>query len=52
MKQNIVGREYECERLDDCMLSNQAQLIIIYGRRRIGKTFLINEYFDHHSRSK
>lgn len=48
MKQNIVGREYECERLDDCMLSNQAQLIIIYGRRRIGKTFLINEYFDHH----
>ena len=23
-----------------------AQLIIVYGRRRVGKTFLINQYFD------
>ena len=28
------------------MQSDSAQLIIVYGRRRVGKTFLINEYFD------
>ena len=23
-----------------------AQLVIVYGRRRVGKTYLINEYYD------
>lgn len=46
MRSYIIGREYECERLADCIDSNQSQLIIVYGRRRIGKTFLINEYFN------
>ena len=27
------------------MHTDSAQLVIIYGRRRVGKTFLINEYF-------
>jgi len=42
----IIGRIKECERLDECMNSDNAQLIIVYGRRRVGKTFLINEYFN------
>lgn len=46
MKNKIIGRHNECERLDDCMQDDTAQLIIVYGRRRVGKTFLINEYFD------
>lgn len=44
-KTKIVGRIEEYERLEECMNSNQAQLVIVYGRRRVGKTFLINEYF-------
>ena len=44
-KTKIIGRIEEYERLDECMNSNQAQLVIVYGRRRVGKTFLINEYF-------
>lgn len=44
-KQRIIGRIKECERLDECMSSDKAQLIIVYGRRRVGKTYLINEYF-------
>ena len=43
---NIIGRAKECERLDRCMEADTAQLVIVYGRRRVGKTFLINEYFN------
>lgn len=48
MKKNnkIVGRNEECKRLDSCLKADTAQLIIVYGRRRVGKTFLINQYFD------
>ena len=43
---NIIGRTKECDRLEACMESDNAQLIIVYGRRRVGKTFLINEFFS------
>ena len=42
----IIGRVEECERLEECMEEDSAQLIIVYGRRRVGKTYLINKYFD------
>lgn len=42
----IIGRMVERKRLDKCMNANQAQLVIVYGRRRVGKTFLINQYFN------
>ena len=45
-KQRIIGRHEEYARLDRCMEGKQAQLIVVYGRRRVGKTYLINEYFD------
>ena len=44
---NIVGRRDEVARLDRCMESRSAQLIIVYGRRRVGKTYLINEYYNY-----
>ena len=44
--ENIIGREKEIKRLNRAMEENEAQLIIVYGRRRVGKTYLINEYFD------
>ncbi|MGM9787561.1 MAG: ATP-binding protein [Candidatus Cryptobacteroides sp.] len=43
----IIGRVEECERLDRCMRSDSAQLVVVYGRRRVGKTFLVNEYFGY-----
>ena len=46
MLQNLIGRKEEIRILDACMKESNAQLIILYGRRRIGKTYLINEYFD------
>lgn len=42
----IVGRREEIARLDRCMEEARAQLVIVYGRRRVGKTYLINEYYD------
>lgn len=46
MSSGIIGRKEECHRLDRCMSERQAQLIVVYGRRRVGKTYLIQQYFD------
>lgn len=43
---DLIGRNKECNRLDKCLKENNAQLVIVYGRRRVGKTYLINEYFN------
>lgn len=42
----IIGRKEEMKLLQNCYNANEAQLIIIYGRRRVGKTFLINQAFN------
>ena len=44
MKQ-IFGREFEKNILHSCIDSNSPEFIAVYGRRRIGKTFLIKTYF-------
>jgi len=41
----LIGREVEVAELDRCMASDQSEFIIVYGRRRVGKTFLIDQYF-------
>ena len=45
MDKIIIGRKDEYKRLDKCMRELTSQLVIVYGRRRVGKTFLINQYF-------
>lgn len=42
----VVGRKDEIARLDRCMGETMAQLVVIYGRRRVGKTYLVNEYYN------
>ena len=44
-KDLILGRNKEKEILQSCYESKESQLVIITGRRRIGKSFLINQYF-------
>lgn len=41
----ILGRKYESATLDDALQNERSELIAIYGRRRVGKTFLIREFF-------
>ncbi len=44
----IVGREYEINTLRKMLNSNSSELIAVYGRRRVGKTFLIREVYKKH----
>ena len=39
----IIGRDKEIKMLRDLQKSNKAQFVVVYGRRRVGKTFLIDE---------
>ena len=42
----IIGREAERELLRNALLTSRSELIVVYGRRRIGKTFLIRNTYD------
>jgi len=41
----IIGRVAEIQRLTEYTKSNKAEFLIVYGRRRVGKTFLIKQFF-------
>jgi Predicted ATPase (AAA+ superfamily) len=41
----IIGRAAEIQRLTEYIKSDKAELLIVYGRRRVGKTFLIKQFF-------
>ena len=43
---NIIGRKKEQQILQDCLDSNKSEFLVVYGRRRVGKTFMIKEFFD------
>ena len=41
----LIGRKEEIEQLKRAYNSEQSEFVAVYGRRRIGKTFLIRETF-------
>lgn len=41
----MIGRKEEIEKLDRIYNSKRSELVAIYGRRRVGKTYLIEETF-------
>lgn len=46
MKSKIIGREKEQKILEKCYTSKEPEFIAVYGRRRVGKTFLIRNFFS------
>lgn len=44
--EQLVGRKKECEELEWAMNSNRSEFIMLYGRWRIGKTFLVRKFFN------
>lgn len=45
---NIIGRKNEINQLNEALLNDKSELIAIYGRRRVGKTFLVREFYNKH----
>jgi AAA+ ATPase superfamily predicted ATPase len=43
-KTKLIGREQEIEKLNSMLLSGNAEFLAVYGRRRVGKTFLIRQH--------
>lgn len=43
---NIIGRKEEQDELQKSLFSGKPEFLVVYGRRRVGKTFLIKEYFN------
>ena len=43
MEPKLVGRTIEYKELTSCINSNTSEFVAVYGRRRVGKTFLIRQ---------
>lgn len=43
----IIGREREVEILQKKFTSEKSEFVAVYGRRRVGKTYLIRTFFEH-----
>lgn len=41
----LIGRQSEQALLQECLASGRSEFVVIYGRRRIGKTFLVRRFF-------
>lgn len=42
----LIGRTKELRDLQQCLESPEAELVAVYGRRRVGKTFLIRRFIE------
>lgn len=42
----LIGRKKEQQELRRLYVSDEAELVVVYGRRRVGKTYLVNNTFS------
>ncbi|MCC8037627.1 MAG: AAA family ATPase [Bacteroidales bacterium] len=47
MNNFIISREKECDELQAALESDRSEFVVVSGRRRIGKTYLVETFFDH-----
>ena len=43
---SIIGRIAEIKEFDGMLSSKKSEFLVVYGRRRVGKTYLIRQYFN------
>lgn len=46
--EQIIGRKSEQNKLAKCFASGRAEFVVVCGRRRIGKTFLVRQFFKNY----
>lgn len=46
-KRILIGREREIAELKQSLESDRSEFIIVYGRRRVGKTYLVDNFFNY-----
>lgn len=46
MNKQFIGRELEMQQLERIEHSGKPEFVAVYGRRRVGKTYLIQQYFE------
>ena len=42
----FIGREHELNKLQQLYQEDKFQMVVLYGRRRIGKTTLISKFIE------
>ena len=45
---NLAGRIKEIRILQELLANNNAEFVAVYGRRRIGKTYLVRQVYENH----
>ena len=48
MSNSLIGRKDEQVILQEALQSNRAEMVTVFGRRRVGKTFLIKQTYQKH----
>lgn len=43
---SLISRKVETKQLTKILASDKAEFLVVYGRRRVGKTYLIHKYFS------
>lgn len=46
-KRIVIGREREMAELQRSLKSDRSEFVIVYGRRRVGKTYLVDNFFHY-----
>ena len=46
MDKNFIGRQEEIRLLQKLQKSGKPEFVAVYGRRRVGKTYLIQQFFE------
>jgi AAA+ ATPase superfamily predicted ATPase len=48
MENKLIGRKEEQQILVNALASREAEMVAVFGRRRVGKTFLIKQVYQNH----
>lgn len=48
MKKIVIGRSTQKKELKEALISDKPEMIALVGRRRVGKTYLVSQFYADH----